>query len=43
MIAVVGAGLAGLTCAYELAKHGLASTVYEANPDRLLSPDPVTA
>jgi monoamine oxidase len=34
-IAVVGAGLAGLTCAYELAKHGVASTVYEANPDRL--------
>jgi monoamine oxidase len=35
VIAVVGAGLAGLTCAYELSKHGLASTVYEANPDRL--------
>lgn len=34
-IAVVGAGLAGLTCAYVLAKHGIASTVYEANPDRL--------
>jgi monoamine oxidase len=32
---VVGAGLAGLTCAYELAKHGLAATVYEANPSRL--------
>jgi monoamine oxidase len=34
-IAIVGAGLAGLTCAYELAKHGLSATVYEANPDRL--------
>jgi monoamine oxidase len=34
-IAVVGAGLAGLTCAYELAKHGLPATVYEANPHRL--------
>src|ERR1700742_270949 len=34
-IAVVGAGLAGLACAYELAKHGLTCTVYEANPDRL--------
>ena len=34
-VAVVGAGLAGLTCAYVLAKHGIASTVYEANPDRL--------
>ncbi len=29
-IAVVGAGLAGLTCAYELAKHGIGCTVYEA-------------
>ncbi|MGC4112336.1 MAG: NAD(P)/FAD-dependent oxidoreductase [Nocardioides sp.] len=34
-IAVVGAGLAGLTCAYELAKHGVSCTVYEANPHRL--------
>jgi monoamine oxidase len=34
-IAVVGAGLAGLTCAYVLAKRGIACTVYEANPDRL--------
>ena len=34
-IAVVGAGLAGLTCAYVLAKHGVSCTVYEANPDRL--------
>lgn len=34
-IAVVGAGLAGLTCAYELAKHGIGCTVFEANPDRL--------
>jgi monoamine oxidase len=34
-IAVVGAGLAGLTCAYVLAKHGVPCTVYEANPHRL--------
>jgi len=34
-IAVVGAGLAGLTCAYELARHQIACTVYEANPDRV--------
>src|SRR5215467_2059030 len=34
-IAVVGAGLAGLTCAYVLAKHGVRCTLYEANPDRL--------
>jgi monoamine oxidase len=34
-IAVVGAGLAGLTCAYVLARHGVACTVYEAHPDRL--------
>jgi monoamine oxidase len=32
---VVGAGLAGLTCAYELARHQVACTVYEANPDRV--------
>ena len=34
-IAVVGAGLAGLTCAYELSRRGVACTVYEANADRL--------
>lgn len=34
-IAVVGAGLAGLVCAYVLAKRGIACTVYEANPHRL--------
>lgn len=34
-IAVVGAGLAGLTCAYELSRHGLPCTVYEAHPHRL--------
>ncbi len=34
-IAVVGAGLAGLTCAYELSRRGIACTVYEANADRL--------
>jgi len=33
-IAVVGAGIAGLTCALELADAGLASTVYEAS-DRI--------
>jgi monoamine oxidase len=32
---VVGAGLAGLTCAYELARHGVPCTVYEAHPHRL--------
>lgn len=30
-VAVVGAGLAGLTCAYRLRQAGLAATVYEAN------------
>jgi monoamine oxidase len=30
-IAVVGAGLAGLTCAWELARRGVAATVYEAS------------
>jgi monoamine oxidase len=30
-IAVVGAGLAGLTCAYRLKQEGLAATVYEAS------------
>lgn len=34
-IAIIGAGLAGLRCAYELQKAGIASTVYEANPSRL--------
>ena len=34
-IAVIGAGLAGLSAAYELASHGLTAQVYEANPDRL--------
>jgi monoamine oxidase len=33
-IAVVGAGLAGLTCAYRLKQAGLSSTLYEAS-DRL--------
>lgn len=31
-VAVVGAGLAGLSCAYELARRGVAATVYEAGP-----------
>ena len=34
-IAVVGAGLAGLTCAYRLKQAGYNATVYEANPDRI--------
>lgn len=34
-IAIVGAGLAGLTCAYRLGRAGYRSTVYEANPDRI--------
>ena len=34
-IAVIGAGLAGLTCAYELTKQGVPCTLYEANSDRL--------
>ena len=34
-IAIVGAGLAGLTCAHRLAQAGFASTVFEANPERL--------
>lgn len=34
-IAVIGGGLAGVRCAYELNKAGIASTVYEANPARL--------
>jgi protoporphyrinogen oxidase len=31
-IAIVGAGITGLTAAYDLAKHGHAVTVYEAHP-----------
>jgi monoamine oxidase len=34
-IAVVGAGLAGLSCADLLARHGVPCTLYEAHPDRL--------
>jgi monoamine oxidase len=34
-IAVVGAGLAGLTCAYRLRQAGLAAQVYEAHPTRI--------
>ena len=30
-VAVVGGGLAGLTCAYRLAQRGILATVYEAN------------
>ena len=34
-IAVVGAGLAGLTCAYRLKQAGLNADVYEAHPTRV--------
>jgi monoamine oxidase len=34
-VVVVGAGLAGLACAYRLHQHGVESTVYEARPDRV--------
>src|SRR6266498_194624 len=34
-IAVVGAGLAGLTCAYRLRQAGYAADVYEAHPTRV--------
>ena len=31
-VVIIGAGLAGLTCAYRLAQRGVASTLYEARP-----------
>jgi monoamine oxidase len=34
-IAIVGAGLAGLTCAYRLKQAGLVAQVYEAHPTRI--------
>ncbi|MFT3866197.1 MAG: FAD-dependent oxidoreductase [Solirubrobacterales bacterium] len=34
-IAIVGAGLAGLTCAYRLHQRGIAATVYEAHGERV--------
>lgn len=34
-VAIVGAGLAGLTCAFRLRQQGVASTVYEAHTDRV--------
>ncbi len=34
-IVVVGAGLAGLSCAYSLRRRGFDCTVYEANPERI--------
>lgn len=34
-IAIIGAGLAGLRCAYELKKVGITATIYEANPSRI--------
>ncbi len=34
-MAVVGAGLAGLACAYRLHQHGVEATVYEARADRV--------
>ena len=34
-IVIVGAGLAGLTCAYRLRKHGVHAQVFEARDDRL--------
>jgi monoamine oxidase len=34
-IVVVGAGLAGLSCAYELGRQGFDCAVYEANPERI--------
>ena len=34
-IVIVGAGLAGLTCAYELRKAGYVAEIHDAHPDRL--------
>ncbi|HEX3733575.1 MAG TPA: FAD-dependent oxidoreductase, partial [Solirubrobacterales bacterium] len=34
-IAVVGAGLAGLSCAYRLQRRGIACTLYEAHQERV--------
>ncbi len=34
-VVIVGAGLAGLSCADRLARGGIASAVYEANPERV--------
>jgi monoamine oxidase len=34
-VAIVGAGLAGLTCAYRLHRSGIPSTLYEAHPQRV--------
>ena len=34
-VVVVGAGLAGLTCAYRLRQQGVTAQVFEARPDRL--------
>jgi monoamine oxidase len=34
-VVVVGAGLAGLTCAYRLSQHGVEAAIYEARPDRV--------
>jgi monoamine oxidase len=34
-VAIVGAGLAGLTCAYRLHQRGIPSTLFEADPQRV--------
>ena len=34
-IAIVGGGLAGLVCAYELQRKGVLATIYEGNPGRI--------